>query len=183
MSKKDNDFDFIDQLFDRLQSGDFVNKTVNEFGNEVKNTIDRSVKNQGYDNIQDMVSSAIKSKPSEKPGAGDNYPNRNDFKNRYEYLIGSLQNVHYDSRYRGFYRDGHQEAIKKCVSYLHEKRINLDEIEDYITDEIHEYRRSRRKKRDKYLDGYLDGLMLFKDKLADSKLFIMNKIKNSLVNK
>ncbi len=67
MSKK-NDFEFLDKLFDRLQRDDFINKTINDFGKEIKETIDHSVKNQGYDDISDMVNKIKVRKQTDNDG-------------------------------------------------------------------------------------------------------------------
>ncbi|MEA5026634.1 MAG: hypothetical protein VB012_03125 [Erysipelotrichaceae bacterium] len=182
MSKR-NDDDFFDQLFTRLQDGDFINKTVNDFGKEIKNTVNRSIKNQGYDNFSDMVNSTIRAQPAEKPSAGEPLKQHVDYQNRYEFLVDSLQFVKYDPRYRGYYRDGHQEAIQKCVSWLSDSNNDFDGTEDYIEKEIQTFLRRQRRNRDKFIEGYLDGLHLFKDELNKSKVFMMSKVKKMLVNK
>ncbi len=181
MSKK-NDFDFLDKLFDRLQRDDFINKTINDFGKEIKETIDHSVKNQGYDDISDMVNSAIRSKSGSKPTTMDGYHyNNNDYNNRFEYIVNSLQLVKYDPKYRGFYRDGHQEAIQKCVTILSSGNAKFDVVEEYIEKELETFELRKKKNKDKFIEGYIDGLHLMKEELSRSKLYMMDKVKKTLV--
>lgn len=180
MSKR-NDFDFFDQLFDRLQKDDFINKTISDFGREVKDTIDRSVKNKGYDDIGDLVSNTIKPKPASKPQAGqsDLYQ---EYNNRYEYLLNSLQLIKYDPKYRGYYREGHQEAIAKSVNILGSSKNNFESLEEYVKKELSTFDRHPKKHKDKFVEGYIDGLKLLQDELRRSKIYMMAKVKNSLVN-
>ncbi|MDD2592643.1 MAG: hypothetical protein PHP11_06120 [Erysipelotrichaceae bacterium] len=180
MSKK-NDLEFLDRLFERLESDDFINKTINEFGKEVKESIDNSIKNQGYDDLSQLVTSKIKSKQSMKPSTVDVSSRfKQDYENRLEYIVDSLQVIKYDPKYRGYYKEGHQEALQKCVSILSNDKTGYDKAEDYIDQELITFSH-KHKKRDKFFEGYIDGLQLMKEELRHSKAYMMAKVKKNLV--
>ena len=102
----------------KKQSNDIIDdlvKLVDQTSTGVSHSIDESLRKNGYDNIGDFVSegvnSVFSSRKSEKPYSTHSFT---DFDSRYTYLIEALSHIEYERKYRGVYKEGHEQIVRLC---------------------------------------------------------------------
>lgn len=186
MSKKKNNlFDSIDDLFNTLNSEETakaITDTVSNVGSEIKHSINESLKKNGYDNFGEYINANFSSsKERRRPQARRAYQTRRNFDSRYEYFMDALMSVHYDLKYRGYFKEGHQEAIHTYLVLAENYKTNLDALNLRLRNEIKDLKAVMRKqKKDAWNEGYLNGLEYIGRSLKNSKVYMMNKIQMEL---
>lgn len=186
MPKKKNDlFDSIDDLFNTLNSEETakaITDTVTNVGSEIKHSINESLKKNGYDNFGELINANIgSSKEHRRPQARRAYQTRRNFESRYDYFMDALMSVHYDLKYRGYFKEGHQEAIHTYLILAENYKTNLDALNLRLRNEIRDLKAAMRKqKKDAWNEGYLNGLEYIGRSLKNSKVYMMNKIQMEL---
>lgn len=186
MSKKKNDlFDAIDDLFNTLNSEETakaITDTVNHVGVGIKQSINESLKKNGYDNFSEYINANFNSsKERKQPQARHAYQTRRNFDSRYDYFMDALMNVHYDLKYRGYFKEGHQEAIHTYLILAENYKTNLDALNLRLRSEVKDLKTAMRKqKKDPWNEGYLNGLEYISRSLKNSKVYMMNKIQMEL---
>ncbi len=177
MAKNKNDFDFLDELFDELETSG--SQSVNDFGDMIKNRVNEEMKKNGYDDFSDLILGGI---GNSSHGKVHSRSRGRYAQNRFDYFINALINVSYGYQYRGYYREAHQEAIDKYIQMAKNNPTDLSVLERNVLREIRLVRRNRRDGRDKEYQGYLDGLNLVKKELENSKIYMMGKIADSIIS-
>ena len=78
-----------------------------------------------------MISGEIEqglSSSSRRSASSTSRRHRRDYASRYEYVRDVLEHVSYPPRQRGYYRDGHQDALSR---YLRRMAINQNDMMMY----------------------------------------------------
>lgn len=177
MSKNRNDFDFLDELFDELETSG--NQSVNDFGEMIKTRFSEEIKKNGYDNFSDMILGGIGNSSAHGKVHSRSYGQTAE--SRFDYFINAVINVSYGYQYRGYYREAHQEAIDKYIQMAKNNPEDLTVLERNVIREIRMIRRNKRSGNDKEYQGYLDGLNLVKKELENSKMYMMGKIADAVI--
>ena len=96
-------------------------------------------------------------------------------------IAAMLENIVYPPRQRGYYRDGHQDAVQR---YLRRMAINQNDMmmyEKIVDEEIRKYyQQNTRQRSNKYDEGYYDGLKLVARALKQSRDLMMEEISDRL---
>ena len=188
MSQKQKNTDYLDDLFDKhFNDKDFMNTNLADFGQMVRDTINEEARKQGYDTMSDLISGEIQeglsgnSRTRNRPVAAAVHRRHGSYRTRYEYVREMLENVVYPPRQRGYYRDGHQDAIQR---YLRRMAINQNDMmmyEKIVDEEIRKYyQQNNRQRSNKYDEGYYDGLKLVARALKESRDLMMEEIGDRL---
>lgn len=186
MSRKKEDFDFLDDLFDRhLNDDQFINSTVNDFGKMIRDSFNAEAHKSGYDNLQDMIQGEIQNGlngTKDKSKAKTQSTVRRSavhYETRYDYFMDSIFNFEFGPGQRGNYKEGHEDAINRYVNRVELNRSNLCAVEKIVDDEI-QYYRSKNRRIDKYTEGYLNGLKFVRQTLIQSKCELMEEVSHRL---
>ncbi len=166
---------------------DFVNdfvELVDQTFATAKDSVDESLKRNGYDNMGDMINDGIdrafgKRKP-EKPYSTHSH---NTIKTRYEYMKEVMNNIQYGRRYRGYYRDGYENVINTYLRELETYKDDLEFFEASVRYELSKVAKTNRNSRNKYREGQKDALEYILSELYYSKTQVMRKIQRELINR
>ena len=183
MSQKRKNTDYLDDLFDKhFNDKDFMNTNLADFGQMVRDTINEEARKQGYDTMSDLISGEIQeglsgsSRTRKRPVSAAVHRRHGRYRTRYEYVREMLENVVYPPRQRGYYRDGHQDALQR---YLRRMAINQNDMmmyEKIVDEEIRKYyQQNSRQRSNKYDEGYYDGLKLVARALKQSRDLMMEE--------
>ena len=158
MSRNDELLSVIDNMLEKLDTddSDFYKKDQSEFDNELKNKLNAVARQNGFDNYDDMLK--YQEKRSEQPPC--------DYCEIYDFVKEAVDNLEYEPKQNGLYKDGNQEALKKCLEKLY-KASNIDRLlEECYREEksINSFDTIR----DVKLKGYKDGLYLFSIMVSDA---------------
>ncbi|MDD6466807.1 MAG: hypothetical protein PUF50_01325 [Erysipelotrichaceae bacterium] len=177
MGNKQNNENLDRLLEEYLKDSGLQNKTLNEFGKTVLESVNTAANSHGYDSISEMINDEIamglnvKEKPK-KPSL-DSLNNR-ECHTRYDYFMETLNGVEYDSRYRGHYKSGHLEALDKYIDRVELNRDNLTIVDKMLHQELSVLRKERNQSL--YLQGYIDGLKMVDKALRKSKNEMMKQV-------
>lgn len=183
MTKKD-DYDVLDDLFDRHLNDEFVNDSINDFGRRVRDSINEEARRNGYDSLGDMIQGEINTslngtkKRPRSTVARTIQRKRTHYSCRYDYFSDALQDHAYLDRHRGYYREGHEEAIERYLELAQLNRNNLCALEKIVEEEIQNT--SAWKNTDKRNEGYYDGLRFVQRCLLQSKAALMEEVNKEL---
>ena len=188
MSQKRKNTDYLDDLFDKhFNDKDFMNTNLADFGQMVRETINEEARKQGYDTMSDLISGEIQeglsgnSRTRKRPVTAGVHRRHGRYRTRYEYVREMLENIVYPPRQRGYYRDGHQDAVQR---YLRRMAINQNDMmmyEKIVDEEIRKYyQQNTRQRSNKYDEGYYDGLKLVARALKQSRDLMMEEISDRL---
>lgn len=185
MTQKRKNTDYLDDLFDKhLNDKDFMSTNLVDFGQMVRDTINEEARRSGYDTLEDMISGEIEqglSSSSRRSASSSSRRHRRDYASRYEYVRDVLEHVSYPPRQRGYYRDGHQDALSR---YLRRMAINQNDMmmyEKIVEEEIRNYySQGRHQRGNKYDEGYYEGLRLIARTLRESRQLKMEEISDRL---
>lgn len=176
MSEKKDFFDSIDDFFTQLnaeEASKHIQKGFDKF-NEVPNKINDAIKNKGYDNVSEFFQGEFSDKKREKPKIR---PKRlRDFESRAAFVEDALKNIHYDLKYRGYFKEGHEQAIQYILSLLPQYPHDLDRLAKRIQLEKSEIKQNQPQKKDAYTNGYLHGYDTALKAIQQSKTVIMRQI-------
>ncbi len=183
-NRKKEDYDFLDTLFEKhLNDDHFINSSINEFGRMVRESINEEAKKNGYDDLKDMIqgelNQGLKSKKRISSISRTVRRRHSHYHSRYDYFMDAVEDHLYLDRHRGYYRQGHQEAISRYQEQAEMNRNNLCALEKIIQEEIRSC--SDWRHRDKYAEGYFDGLKFVQRCLLQSKFVLMEEVNEALI--
>lgn len=172
-NRKKDVFDQIDEMFSEINGEQIVSEIIKGVDN-VSSTINEALKNNGYDNVTEFYQGAIRDKKGKRPTPRTAFK---QYTSRIAYIEDALSNINYEIKFRGYYREGHQEAVTNALKYLPNYQNNLDQLYKRIQQEANQTRtQMRNRKRDAYASGYLNGCEYVMKVLHQSKMFMMQQV-------
>jgi len=183
-----NKKDSIDEMLDEVHNNGYDNTNVSDFErivskavNSTVKSVNSAVKEKGYDSFSEMISEEISiglnsNKAPAKPNVSL-YATKNAT-TRYEFFMSAIENVTYDSRYRGNFKNGHVEAVDRYIDKIELNKQNLSVVEKTLKQEINAC--GRRGFGDSYDRGYVEGLKLVEKVLLNSKVAMMSRVADKL---
>ena len=165
--------DPLDELLEKLNSGDFADQSMHEFSNTVKgyNTSKRSRGTSGsytrstYSTVRPRIKADVEVA---------------SFNSRYEQIIASLSNIVYDN-YASGKKDGYQQAIDRYIELVKENGNDMRKVEQMVVDDLSTcMSKMRTVTVDGYTQGYYDALGMVKKVLYNSKLARLRELSNKL---
>ena len=176
MNKNKDIFDTIDEYFTKINS-DELSKKINKGVNSFSKTIEDSLKNNGYNNFNEFINGEIMNQKTEKPLFKTNIQK---YSSRIEVVNVAIHQVNYGLKYRGYYQDGHQQALTDIKKILNQYNYDLDELADQIKVQIKEIKNQYRDYKKAYISGYIDGLEYVQKAIIKSKYIMMERIINEV---
>jgi len=182
VSNKKNE-DFLEGFFEEITEGLNDLESASDFAKRMQDSVQSSFERSGYQDLGDFISksvqSAVRFVGPDAVNSGFSKPER--IKDGLTFIQNELSKIRYDMRRRGAFRDGHQEALRTYFSQMEESRKNLQAFEAIIQADFKE-RKKKMSKRDRYGEGYLAGLEDLLRILRDAKKYMMQKVRNDLLN-
>ena len=176
MNKNKDIFDTIDEYFNQINS-DELSKRINKGVNSFQKTIEESLKNNGYNNFNEFIDGEIKDYKGKKPSFNKHIKR---YSSRMEFVKEAIHQVNYGLKYRGYYQDGHKQALSDIDKCLSQYSYNLDELADQIKVQIKEIRIQYKDYKKAYITGYIDGLEYIQKAIIKSKDLMMERIINEI---
>ena len=165
--------DPLDELLEKLNSGDFADQSMHEFSNTVKgyNTSKRSRGTSGsytrstYSTVRPRIKADVEVA---------------SFNSRYEQIIASLSNIVYDN-YASGKKDGYQQAIDRYIQMTTQYKNNLLHVEQQVASDLETCSQKMNTITiDGYTQGYYDALTMVKKVLHNSKLARLRELSTNL---
>ena len=176
MNKNKDIFDTIDEYFTKINSEELTKK-INKGFNAFSKTVEDSLKNNGYNNFNEFINAEIKDQKAEKPNFRINIKK---YSSRIEVVKEAIHQVNYGLKYRGYYQDGHMQAINDIEKVLDQYNYDLDELADQIKIQTKEIKHQYKDYKKAYITGYIDGLEYVQKAILKSKHIMMEKIINEI---
>ncbi|MCI6271379.1 MAG: hypothetical protein MR601_00345 [Erysipelotrichaceae bacterium] len=151
MNEKKDVLDVIDEMLEKI---DNCNENSDDFKNELDKKLNDIASEKGFSDFNSMINLQV----------SNNEVNL--------YIKNAIDNVDYDEKHNGLYKEGHQEALNKYFNLI--KKKNMDELKKECKEEERSINRLS-SIRDEKLNGYKDGLYLFNIILEDA----LNQGKNN----
>ena len=167
--------DPLDELLNKLNSGDFMDQSIYEFSEVVNDTVQNyhQTKTTKGKNVQRTTYAAVK--PTIKPSV-----ETATFASRYEQVMACLDNISFTG-YSAEKKEGYQAAINRYRELAEKTPSNLLPLENSINSDITtSQRKIRTSTVDPYLSGYYDALLMVKKILFNSKLARLRVLSNKL---
>ena len=95
-------------------------------------------------------------------------------------LKEAIHQVNYGLKYRGYYQDGHMQALNDIEKVLDQYNYDLDELSDQIKIQTKEIKHQYKDYKKAYITGYIDGLEYVQKAILKSKHIMMEKIINEI---
>lgn len=169
MSGKNNDF--VDELID----------IVDSTASSIKENIDYSLKNNGYDKMGDALADGIDrafgKRPLDKPYSSYSHGVVHSFN---EYMTKIVDTINYGRRNRGYYYEGYQQIIENYKEQLRLYQGNIEEIEKNLKYELRSVKQESRKSHNKFNEGKCDALEYLLSEMSYAKMQMMRKIQKEL---
>lgn len=180
MKEKKDFFDSIDDFFTQLNSEETskkIQKGIDSL-NEMPNKINDAIKNKGYDNVQEFFQGEFSDKKREEPQV--RMKHLSDFSSRMAYIKDALTNFQYDLKYRGYYKEGHIQAIQHILTLLPQYQNDLDPLISRIQLEINELTKVHSNQNVTFNNGYIQGCNNALQVIHQSKLVFMRQVLNQM---
>ncbi len=176
MNRNKDIFDTIDEYFTKINSEELTKK-INKGVNSFSKTVEDSLKNNGYNNFNEFINAEIKDQKTEKPKFTTNIKK---YSSRIEVVKEAIHQVNYGLKYRGYYQDGHKQALSDIEKILNQYNYDLDELADQIKVQTKEIKNQYKDYKKAYITGYIDGLEYVQKAIIKSKHIMMEKIINEI---
>ncbi len=177
MSKQNKDlFDTIDEYFSQINAAEIAQKVtegVDSLSEKISSSIEESLKNNGYNNLNEFFEGEIKDRKGKKPSYSKFLK---DYSSRMDYVKEAMANVDYEIKFRGYFKDGHQQALKDIDELLDRYANDLDALHGRIKEQIKEIRRHQSQYNSSYTSGYIEGCEYVQKAIQRSKQMMMKKI-------
>lgn len=177
MANREKDiFDQIDDLFSQLNGEQIVDDIIKGV-DTVSTSINEALKNNGYDNMNEFYQGAIRDQKGRKPMPKSSF---RKYDSRVAYVKDTLSHIEYEIKYRGYYREGHQEACMNALRYLDSYHNDLDLLASRVKQEANQTRIHMRNRKDAYSSGYINGCEYVLSAIEKSKKMMMQEILHEL---
>lgn len=173
--KKDG-FDTIDDYFSSINADEIakkITKSVDKLSQNITSTIEDSMKNSGYNNFSEFFAGEIRDKKGQKPHFSNLLK---DFDSRIDYVKEAMNNVDYEIKFRGYFKEGHEQALTDIRCLLDKYENNLDELFIRIKQQIQEVKNHTSNYKKGYIDGYISGCEYVQKAIQKSKAIMMKRI-------
>lgn len=201
MTKKKTE-DLLDDFFDEIEKDSYSFKqtsnfkqssssqhsssskhsSINDFEEKVKKTINDTVNSEGFKNVANLFNDGILS--IKKNFIEDDIPLFNfevkEMDTRLDYVKNTLNNLKFDVFHRGQYKEGYHDALDYFMHQMEVSKYNLLDMESEVKKAMKAKRYKQIKRSDRYYEGYAEGLKFLKETLYNSKIYMMNKIKEDI---
>lgn len=117
---------------------------------------------------------------SEKPYSTHSFI---EFDSRYTYLIEALSHIEYERKYRGVYKEGHEQIIHLFIKQIENRDVNLIELKKEIEIEIKNLKKQLKSVNNKFKEGQLDAFILILKEMQYSEKRLMRKVQMELIKK
>ena len=176
-TRKKNYTDPLDELLDRLNSGDLVDQSVYEFNETVNDTVKSYQNSRRSSGTRTRYQRATYS--TVRPVIKPEYETA-DYSSRYQQCLACLQNQDYTG-YPASKKDGYNEAINRYIELIEQNEKDLRPVEKQC-DEDTKTCRSKMKTVtiDGFTQGYYDALLMIKKILTNSRLARLRELSNKL---
>ncbi len=176
-TRKNNSYnnDPLDELLDKLNSGNFTDQSIHEFSEVINDTVKsyRQTKTTRGKNYQRTTYSTVK--PTIKANV-----ETASYNSRYEQIMACLENISYVG-YGNEKKEGYQGAINRYHELVKESPSDLRKLEIDINDDINTCQSKMRSSTlDAYTQGYYDALLMIKKIFFNSKLARLRELSNKL---
>lgn len=166
--------ELIDQIFNEIAAGLLDSETVAQFQKRVNETFSATnvgnLINHGVDTVAKYVGPEAQYSGFDQPS---------EIKDGFTYVQNELSMIRYDMRKRGAYRDGHQAALRLYYQQMLSNKTKIQTLVPTIKKEL-KLRKDTMAKRDRYGEGYVAALEDLLQIFKDAKLYMMDKVRNSL---
>lgn len=167
--------DPLDELLDKLNSGDFIDQSIYEFSEVINDTVQNYHETKTTKGKNVARTSYATTKPIIKPEV-----ETATFKSRYDQVVSCLENISY-TNYAQDKKEGYQAAIARYREAVDKTPNNMMDLERSIVDDISTCQRKiRTSTYDGYMSGYYDALLMVKKILFNSKLARLRELSNKL---
>lgn len=167
--------DPLDELLDKLNSGDFMDQSIHEFSEVINDTVKsyRKARTTRGKNYQKTTYSTIK--PIIRADV-----ETASFDSRHEQVLACLDNITYVG-YGNEKKAGYQAALSRYRELVEKNPSYLKDLELDVNDDINTCQSKMRKQSlDSYTQGYYDALLMIKKILFNSKLARLRELSNKL---
>ena len=177
MAKRQTNYsDPLDELLEKLNSGEFVDQSMHEFNEVVKDTV------KNYDDVKRKGTSSRYTRSTYatlKPTIMPEFETKT-YTSRYEQVTTCLNNLSYNNYPQGK-KDGYVEAIRRYLEMIDSHSKDLQPVEIQVNSDINTCQSKLREVTvDGYTQGYYDALLMVKKVLFNSKLARLREISNRL---
>lgn len=177
MSKQNKDlFDTIDDYFSQINGEEIAQKVtsgVDKLSKNIADTIEDSLKNSGYNNFSEFIDGEFRDQKGKKPAFSKFLK---EYSSRLEYVRDAITNVDYEIKFRGYFKEGHEEALHDIQLLLNQYSNNLDALELRIKAQIKEIKLRKSNYKQAYVNGYISGCEYVQKAIHRSKRFMMDKV-------
>ena len=165
--------DSLDELLAKLNNGDFVDQSVNEFAKTVNKTTSTQSSagtssrytSTTYRSVVPHVNRTVES---------TNYPSR------YLHVVNCMENISY-GKYPASKKDGYSQCISRYLEECKNHSNNLKSVEEMVNSDMADYKaRVNAATVDGFLQGYYDALLMVKKLLYNSKLSRLQVLTNKV---
>ena len=175
-NKHANYSDPLDELLEKLNSGDFLDQSMHEFNATVNDTV------KSYNDVKRKGTSSRYTRSTYntvKPTIKADIETR-QYTSRYEQVVTCLKNLNFDN-YPSGKQDGYTSAIETYLDSIEKNPHNLKDIEERVNTDINTCQNKMREITvDGFTQGYYDALLMIKKVLYNSKLARLREISNNL---
>jgi len=168
--------DPLDELLEKLNSGEFVDQSMHEFHEVVRDTV------KTYDDVRRKGTSSRYTRSTYatlKPTIEPEFETK-VYSSRYEQVTTCLAHLSYNNYPQGK-KDGYEEAIRRYQEMIDSNSKDLHPVEVQVNSDINTCQSKLREVTvDGYTQGYYDALLMVKKVLFNSKLARLREISNRL---
>ncbi len=170
--------DSLDEMLSKLNNGDYIDQSVNEFKKGVDDTVigvRKTVNKNGktsYTTSNSVYKIVV-------PHINRTIENTK-YSSRYHQVISCLENIQYDN-YPYDKKEGYDACIEKYINDVKTHQNSFKAIDQQIDSDMKEYKsKVKASNVDAYLQGYYDALLMVKKVLNNSKLARLQELANKV---
>ena len=179
--EKKNPEDLLEDFFNEIEE-ETLNKTSNAgFKEKIEMNINNATNSDTFKKVTNLINDGItslrKTLTVEEPAFNYEVSTINT---RLDFVKAELNKVSFDLFNRGKYKIGYLEALSFYISRMEISKYNLLSMEKDIKKALKKKLWKKLEKGDRYNEGYQAGLKFLSGILYNSKIYMMEKIKEEL---